>query len=264
MKLQLSALMLLIPLTVIFANCTKSSNEDEIEEKENYEVVQAGVVKGRMVDARGNAIAGAKVYAGHTTYFNTNVVAVTDNNGYYQMDIKNPGGTWTVHGQIQRQYNGQTYTFYVYADNADPVSGTAGAIRKLTWKLSGAIPGLSNSKYGAKVAYYDNSPIFIRDEEIEFTLIPEGPLVDGSTGQTITGFATGRFSMVGTAVGSGLDDVPLGRYQLSARYIPKNGGAPRKLSVRVRDAGTYTDNVTINFEEISLGLKLVEVETKLL
>jgi hypothetical protein len=262
MKLRLSALMLLIPLTVIFANCTKSSQEDD--KKENDEVVQAGVVKGRMVDAQGNPIAGAKVYAGHTTYYNTNVLAVTDVNGYYKLDIKNPGGTWTVHGQLQRQYNGQTYTFYVYADNADPVSGTAGAIRKLTWKLSGAIPGLSNGRYGAKVAYYDNSSIFIRDEEIEFTLIPEGPLVDGSTGQTITGFATGRFNMIGTAVGSGLDDVPLGRYQLSARYIPKNGGAPKKLSVRLRDVGTYTDKVTINFEEINLGLKLVEVETKLL
>lgn len=262
MKIQLTVLMLLISLPVIFANCTKSSDKDDTTD--NHEVVQSGVVKGRMVDAKGNPIPGAKVYAGHTTYYNTNVVAVTDANGYYKLDIDNPGGTWTIHGQVQKQYNGQTYTFYVYADNTDPVSGTAGAIRKLTWKLSGAIPGLTNGKYGAKVAYYDNSPVFIRDEEIEFTLIPQGPLVDGSTGQTITGFATESFSMVGTAVGTGLNDVPLGRYQLSARYVPKDGSASRMLSVRLRDTGNYSDKVIINFEEISLGLKLVEVETKLL
>ncbi len=261
MKWNAFGSMLLFFMVITAANCTKSPAD--VVKNENYEGVEAGLLKGRVTDAQGKPLAGVKVYAGHTAYYNTNVVAVTNADGYYKMDINNPGGTWTVHAEVERQYNGVGYTFYVYADNADPVSGTAGAVRKLTWKLSGPIPGLSNGKYGAKVAYYDNSPVYIRGEEIEFTLTPDGPLVDGSAGQVITGFATAQFSMEGTAVGSGLDDVPLGRYRVSARYIPQNEGTPKKLGIRLRDMGDYADEVTINFEEISVGLKLVEVETKL-
>ena len=252
------ALLLLTALT--FTSCEEDIEEKPVDKEEG----EAGYVKGRLLSPQGQPIAGAKVYAGHTTYYNTNVVGVTDADGFYKLDIQQPGGTWMVHAEVTRPYNGATYDFYVYADNADPVSGTAGAIRNLNWKLSGAIPGTTNGKYGAKVAYYDNSSIFIRGEEIEFTLVPQGPLVDGSTGQTITARATGRFAMTGTTIGSGLDDVPMGRYRITARYVPANGSAPRVLGIRLRDNGTYTDNVLIDFEQWTESLRLVEVETKLL
>jgi hypothetical protein len=252
--------LLLMATGLMFTSC-----EEDVEKKqEDKDTPEAGIVKGRVVDAQGQPLAGVKVYAGHTTYYNTNVIAVTNSNGNYEMDISNPGGTWTVHGEVQRTYNGKNYTFYVYADNPDPLTGSTGAVRNLTWKLSGPIPGYDDSKCGAKVAYYDNSSIYISGEEIEFTLVPEGKLVDGSTGQTIKALATAYFSMEGTAVGSGLNDVPMGRYRISARYIPKNGDAPQKLGIRLRYTEAYTDNVVINFEQIFNSLHLVEVETKLL
>ncbi|MDQ3492880.1 MAG: hypothetical protein M3452_06420, partial [Chloroflexota bacterium] len=45
------------------------------------------------------------------------------------------------------------------------------------------------------------------------TLTPDGPLVDGSTGQTIT------------VVGDLVADVPVGRYSYSARYADPAGPA---------------------------------------
>ena len=257
---------LLKPFTLLLmaAGLTLTSCQEDVDKKpEDKDKTEAGLVKGRLVNAQGQPIAGAKVYAGHTTFYNTNVIGVTDADGYYELDIEQPGGTWTVHAEVTRPYNSTNYTFYVYADNDMPVSGTAGAIRNLTWKLSGTIPGTTNGKYGAKVAYYDNSAIYIRGEEIEFTLVPQEPLADGSTGQTITAFATANFAMLGTTIGSGLDDVPMGRYQISARYKPLNGGAAQTLRIRLRDTGAYTDNVVINFEQWTESLKLVEVETKL-
>lgn len=260
MRFAKTAALFLLLTGLTFTSCEKDTEPKPVDKEE----IEAGSVKGRLLTAQGQPIAGAKVYAGHLTYHNTNVVGVTDADGYYKLDIDQPGGTWSVHAQVTRPYNGTNYTFYVYANNADPISGTAGAIRNLTWKLSGAIPGTDNGKYGAKVAYYDNSSIYIRGEEIEFTLVPQGPLADGSTGQSITAFATARFAMTGTTIGSGLDDVPMGRYRITARYVPANGGAPRVLSVRLRDTGSYTNNVVIDFEQWTESLRLVEVETKLL
>lgn len=251
-------------LAMVLAVLTLTSCEEDVEKSPvDKEGIEAGFVKGRLVNAQGQPIAGATVYAGHTTYYNTNVSGVTDADGYYKLDVDEPGGSWTVHAEVTRPYNGANYNFYVHADEAAPFSGTAGAIRNLTWKLSGAIPGTTNGKYGAKVAYYDNSAIYIRGEEIEFTLIPQGPLVDGTAGQTLTARATGSFAMTGTTIGSGLDDVPMGRYRISARYVPANGGAARALGIRIRDTGTYNDNVVIDFEQWTESLRLVEVETKL-
>ncbi len=251
-------------LLLMAAGLALTSCEEDVDKKqEDKNKAEAGFVKGRLLNAQGQPIAGAKVYAGHTTYYNTNVLGVTDADGYYKLDIDQPGGTWSVHAQVTRPYNGTTYTFYVYADDDNPISGTSGAIRNLTWKLSGAIPGTTNGKYGAKVAYYDNSAIYIRGEEIEFTLVPDGPLADGSTGQTITARATANFAMTGTIIGSGLDDVPMGRYRIAARYIPANGEAAQALRIRLRDNGAYTDNVMINFEQWTESLRLVEVETRL-
>lgn len=251
-------------LFLLLTGLTLTSCEEYVEKPPvDNNNVEAGFVKGRLVNAQGQPIAGATVYAGHQTYYNTNVAVVTDADGYYKLDIDQPGGTWSVHAQLTRPYNGTTYTFYVYADEATPISGTSGAIRNLTWKLSGAIPGTDNGKYGAKVAYYDNSSIYIRGEEIELTLVPQGPLADGSTGGTITARATASFAMTGTTIGSGLDDVPMGRYRIAARYVPANGGAARPLGIRLRDTGTYTDNVVIDFEQWTESLRLVEIETKL-
>lgn len=260
MRLSQTFSLLLMATVLAFSSCEEDVEKSPVDKED----IQSGHVKGRLLNAQGQPIAGAKVYAGHTTYFNSNVVGTTDADGFYILDINQPGGTWTVHAELTRPYNGTTYTFYVSADNADPVSGTTGAIRNLTWKLSGIIPGTTNGKYGAKVAYYDNSAIYIRGEEIEFTLVPQGPLADGSTGQTLTGRATGSFAMTGTTIGSGLNDVPMGRYRISARYVPANGGAARALGIRLRDTVTYTDNVVIDFEQWTESLKLVEVETKLL
>ena len=260
MRFTKTMALLLIVSGLAFSSCEEDVEKAPVDKGS----AEANFVKGRLLNAAGEPIAGARVYAGHTTYFNANVIGVTDADGFYKLDIGQPGGTWTVHAEITRPYNGTTYDFYVYANDAAPVNGSAGAIRNLTWKLSGAIPGTTNGKYGAKVAYYDNSAFYIRGEEIEFTLVPQGPLVDGSTGQTLTARATGSFAMTGTTIGSGLDDVPMGRYRISARYVPANGSAPRALGIRLRDAGSYTDNVVIDFEQWTESLRLVEVETKLL
>ena len=260
MRFPKMATLLLMVTSLAFASCEEDVDKAPVDK----EATEAHFVKGRLLTAAGQPIAGAKVYAGHTTYFNTNVIGVTDADGFYKLNIEKPGGTWTVHAEVTKPYNGTTYDFYVHANDATPVNGGTGAIRNLTWKLSGAIPGTTNGKYGAKVAYYDNSAIFIRGEEIEFTLVPQGPLVDGSTGQTITARATGSFAMTGTTIGSGLNDVPMGRYRISARYVPANGSAARPLGIRLRDTGTYTDNVVIDFEQWTESLRLVEVETKLL
>src|SRR6476620_2099975 len=125
MKFCTSVFMLLVFLGTTAANCSKSDKKKDDTNNGDNTTVEAGLLKGRVVDAKGQPVVGVKVYAGHTAYYNTNVIAVTDANGYYKMSVANPGGTWLVHAELQRQYNGQTYSFYVYADNAEPVPSSA-------------------------------------------------------------------------------------------------------------------------------------------
>src|SRR4029077_186138 len=121
--------------------------------------------------------------------------------------------------------------------STDTFSSSDGAVRNFHWKLTGQRPGLSDttqfsSFYGAGLSVADDTGNFVlNDKYIEVTLVPSGPLVDGSAGSTLTLPGGDWNSYV-------IGDIPLGRYALSADYAPPNG-AKTSLLVGTSSFGQY-------------------------
>jgi hypothetical protein len=209
----------------------------------------SGVVR----NSAGEPLEGAGVFAGHTVYYNTNALGVTDAQGRYRVSVREPAGSWHAGAQIKRSYNGQSYTFDLQPDNTEPFQGSQGAIRNFNWRLTGDRPG--GGKYGATLTVYaDFFDPELLDwlEDIELTLTPSGPLV-------------GRQRWPGRA-GKAASDARGGRSgghrprALHHHGGPRPGGRPpQAMKIRVRNSGEFGRSVTANFKQNGSG-HLLEVE----
>ncbi|MFB9990929.1 carboxypeptidase-like regulatory domain-containing protein [Deinococcus oregonensis] len=215
---------------------------------------KAQTMSGVVRNSAGQPLAGATVFAGHTVLFNVNALTTSGADGSYSVSVAQPAGSWYAGAQIKRRYNGADYTFDLQPDKTDPFPGTQGAIRDFSWKLTGTRP--DGGKYGATLTVYAD---FFDPElldwipDMEVTLIPDGPLIDGSVGQTI------RRRLIQTPDGQeGLMDIPLGTYVIRARYAPA-GGAARDLSIRLRNTGDFATSVVSAFRQKGSD-QLLEVE----
>src|SRR5689334_13314353 len=171
-----------------------------------------GIVTGKVVDEHGNPINGATIFAGHTEWYNTNVIGKSDANGNYRLDISDVGGTYLIHGELVKTYNGIPYKFSLYPDDETPVNSTDGGVRKITWRLSGTVPGTLNSKIGGIVNFHQafGNEEYWDWKDVELTLTPVGKLVDGSDGSVIKAKAQGFAEIIGAYNSIGLNDVPVG------------------------------------------------------
>jgi predicted small secreted protein len=214
----------------------------------------AGTMSGVVRDSKGQPLAGALVFAGHTLYYNTNALATSDAKGQYSVSVKSPAGSWYAGGQIKRMYNNHEYTFDLHPDNSDPFNGTTGAVRNFDWRLTGKKP--NGATYGARLTLYTDffdPELLDWVKDIELKLVPNGALVDGSTAQIISG------KVMKTPGGQeGLMDIALGLYTVSATYRP-TGQPTQNLKIRVRNNGEYNSSVTADFKQ-EVGEQLLEVE----
>jgi len=215
---------------------------------------QPNVLKGQVKDSRGVPLAGVKVFADNTLLYNTNAIAVSDAAGKYSVSVARPAGTWHATAQIERTLNGQKYVFPLHPDSDDVFAGNLGAVRNFVWKLQGERP--EGGHYGGKVIGYGvlSNPFYIETGKVELTLEPQGNLVDGSVGKTISG------ALQRTPDGDAIVDVPVARYKITARYLdPENAGP---LLVRLRNQGEFGPQVVADFKVITTTVHHIEVEVK--
>ena len=211
--------------------------------------VKKSVVRGVVLDTHGNPLAGVQVFADNTIFYNSNAIGVTDAQGRYEIDVSEPMGTWHMSAQLEREYRGRTMTFDLHPDNDDPFPGTQGAVRNFQWRLTGETP--QGFHYGAHVYLYADIMRGLEAQNVELIFTPEGPLVDGSVGQTFTARAED---------GSNVNDIPLGQYRIAARYVPA-GEPARALTVRVRNVGEYGPSVAATWPTDSNGrVRTLEIE----
>jgi hypothetical protein len=137
---------------------------------------------------------------------------------------------------MMRDYNGQSYRVELTPDTTAPFAGSEGAIRNFVWQPSGG-----EARQGSVFVYSDIMIELLNYEYIELTLEPQGLLLDGTVGQTITG------TLQPTPDGEGLTNVPLGRYKITARYLVP-GETPVVLEIKPRKRGEYADSLTADFE----------------
>ncbi|CAG7655038.1 stalk domain-containing protein [Paenibacillus allorhizosphaerae] len=227
------------------------------------ETVEPGIVKGRVTDAQGKPMEGAEVVADNQLIYNSNAIDVTDVNGYYRIPLGMRATTWHASAKIERPYNGKSYTFNLVPDNDNPFTGDDGAIRNFTWNASGAKPEGCYSCRGRVLFYMMDlmNPKGLtlpppNREDVEITLTPDGPLVDGSPGQVIKGHGTN------SPDGFGMQDVPLGRYTIIASYVLE-GEQPVQMKIRKVRENKYADSLTTDFTSITSGIHRIEIELKL-
>jgi hypothetical protein len=194
------------------------------------------IVKGKVTDNTGVPLAGIEVVANNTQFYDANAVGTTDANGNYRIELTS--GSWQMTASMMREFNGQMYRVELTPDTTAPFAGSEGAIRNFTWQSSGG-----EARQGSVFVYSDITVELLDYQYIELTLEPQGPLLDGRMGQTITGMLSA------TPDGDGLTDVPLGRYKITARYLLP-GESPAILEIKPRrgDDSQYADSLTADFE----------------
>lgn len=211
---------------------------------------EANIAKGRVVDASGRPLSDVQIVVDNTIYFNTAVTGRTDANGSYRLQV--PGGSWRVYAKLTHTYNGRTYSFELDPDDPDSFAGIDGAVRNFTWRLTGpARDYMGLAFYGGEVICFDDPNADVGDREnIELTFTPVGPLVDGSQGEVITR----KLGQPRTPAYSKVLDMPIGRYVVTARYVPTDGPA-RPLTVRLEGTGEYAAALTADFEPEMMSCK---------
>jgi hypothetical protein len=200
----------------------------------------AYVAAGRVTDAAGRPIADAEVVANNQLLVARNVVGHTDSDGRYRLQLPEIAAvTWAMSASMRRTYDGNTYQLPLEVSDPSPFAGSRGAVRDFVWRVQGPRP--DGGYYGRPVvAYHDLNDYDLVMEDVELTLTPAAPIIDGSAGKTIVQH------LRATADGDAVVDVPLGRYTISAREAPA-GRPARALQIRRRNTGSYAATLTTSF-----------------
>lgn len=206
-------------------------------------VGKAGYLTGKVTDPQGKPLPKATIFVDHTVLPNDGPEVKTASDGSYQIQMVNLAGQWIAKGYILKQYNDRVYKINLFPENEDSFTRDEKPVRNFQWKLTGHIPDLSLDLYygGSMEMFRDLNADGLRDNEnIEFTLTPVGPLIDGSTGTVLKLQAKKRYDSI-------LKDIPMGRYKVSAVYKPTGE------QLLVRDAWDFSDDfnyqpsVTLDF-----------------
>lgn len=202
---------------------------------------EQGVVRGRVVDGQGRGVANAEIIANSTDWYKT-TTAYTDANGNYRMKLPNgiAEGSYTASGTVTMKYHGQNFKMALYEEDTRVFSAYDGAVRNFQFKLTGkrtVDDDANSSPLGGRIEVHENV-YNVKGDNVEITLEPVGPLIDGSTGKTLV-LPMPQNSYY-------LNDIPVGQYRITAR--DKVTG--QKLGVTIKDTfKDYAPSVTTLFKE---------------
>lgn len=224
---------------------------------------QKGIVTGRVTDEKGRPLPNVVVYAGHTTFYNANVMGKTDADGRYRLDLTARHGTYILHAEMTRQHNGNDYKFDLYPDDKTPVASTENSVRNMVWKKSVNVTATEWDGVGGFVDFMPErgSEDYWDVSDVELTLVPVGPLADGSTGETIKAKAVNFTNITGIYNNTGFCNVPVGRYKISARYVPADG-KPVNLLLTLQKKQAWVKELETDFAQSSLGYQEIAMLIK--
>jgi hypothetical protein len=202
-----------------------------------------GYAQGKVVDTQGKPLQGAEVVIENTMIYHSSLVVFTDANGIYKVRLP-AVGTFSASASIKRRLNDKTYTLALHPDNPDEFN-IDGSVRNFTWKLTGARGSEAQGRYGATVSInkYVMSQIY-DTENIEFTLVPKGPAIDGSVGKTLVL----RSGQPNTQEHGYLTDIPLGRYDITGVYKGNGQNIPIKLGNQFDSENEFRAVLQLDFE----------------
>ncbi len=201
-------LFLSLVLSVLTSSCTTQSEPDS-----NPTQPEKGVVKGRVVDKDGKPVANAMIVASSTDYYNKTSTGYSDANGNYSFSLPTgiAEGSYSVSGTVTLRYQNTNFNMALYPQQEGVFSAYEGAVRDFTFRLTGPRSVTSDANdlpLGATLEVHAQ-PDNVDDKNLEITLQPIGPLVDGSIGQTlVVGLPENDYR---------IKDIPVGKYKITAR-----------------------------------------------
>nr|WP_295927072.1 carboxypeptidase-like regulatory domain-containing protein [uncultured Dyadobacter sp.] len=200
-----------------------------------------GYATGKVTAADGSPIRGVEVVIDNTMIHASYSIGNSDEQGNYEIQLPKVG-TFMASAQLVRQYNGKRYELDL-DPNVYEAFSIDGAVRNFQWKMTGDRPE-GEGYYGATIGINKSVMSAIYDSEnIEFTLIPVGALIDGSKGSTLKMKHGKPYSKdYGNLV-----DIPLGRYEMTAFYNGENGKMPLKLRNHFSE-DEFENTLVIDFE----------------
>ena len=207
----------------------------------------AGMVSGHVTNTAGEPIANAVVFADNTQFYDANVTAITNADGYYEIHLDDTMlGSWRVGGYVNRTFGGEELKLSLHPNQQGHFQASETVVRDLEWRISGST--IEGGHYGGDVwVHADISGEYIDTGLVEVTFTPVGPLIDGSVRDSLTKTPRVRLIL----------DVPLGTYEVTARY---KDGRNSPLLVRKRDTGTYSQSAKVSFELSQFGAPQIELE----
>ncbi|WP_433863498.1 hypothetical protein [Sphingobacterium thalpophilum] len=81
--------------------------------------------------------------------------------------------------------NDKGVVFYLHPDNPNGFAGE-GAARNLVWRLRGQRPLPLSGHYGGMVTADRFPGVDLETKEVVYRVVPQGPLIDGAVGESIT------------------------------------------------------------------------------
>lgn len=223
----------LVMLSVVTTSCKKQTTKTEVES-------QINAVTGKVTDRQGKPLANVEVTVENQMTGNHNTRTVLTNlSGLYKLEL-NSVGIYQASAYIKKIYNGVEYNLALHPDNTSLFS-REGAIRNFVWKLTGEMPGGAGFYGGSCEISPDIEIIEIEDlENVEFTLTPVGPIIDGSNGAVV------KINPVRVSSYSVIRDIPIGRYSATAVY--KKSSINKNLLLKKRDSNNpYSLSAIIDF-----------------
>ncbi|MDO5505455.1 MAG: carboxypeptidase-like regulatory domain-containing protein [Pseudoxanthomonas suwonensis] len=184
---------------------------------------EAGHIVGRVLDTRGQPLAGAEILVENAMLYARYLHGTSNAEGHYRVPVA--PGVWSTQASITRDYNGRRYTLELQPDSSDTFDGNGG-VRDFTWKLEGRMPG--SAGYGYYGGFVQLSTAFgFHDDlgQVELTFTPDGPLIDGSSGQPLRLRMNDHYWVDAYQI----QDIPIGRYIVTATL--NEAGTERPLRI---------------------------------
>jgi hypothetical protein len=182
-------------------------------------------VTGVAFDTKGKPIPNAKVWIEPAVTTGL-AETTTDANGVYQVtslpNVPYYAKAWTF-----VEYNGENFCLRLGMPKASDYGSFTvdhGVVRNFQWQLSGVIEDLKeyDGYFGAEIRLFVYGDM--KEGEVELTFTPTAPLVDGSTGKTITRTLNVNEELM-------VYDIPLGQYEVSGVLLENGTRTPLRVGM---------------------------------
>jgi hypothetical protein len=200
----------------ILGSSTTTTSVDETE---------LNTVTGIVLDTQGRPIEGAKVWIEPALTIGL-VEVRTGADGRYSatslIDVPYYAKAWT-----QVQYNGQDFCLRLGMPNPGDFASFVpvhGEVRNFQWQLTGVIEDLKDydGYFGAEIRLFLEGDM--KEGLVELTFTPTAPLIDGSTGQTITRTINVNEELM-------VYDIPIGLYDVSGVLLEDGSRTPLRVGM---------------------------------